>query len=360
MPETVTRILDENGKLVSGRDRPNLERDQLLFLYKTMLFNRLVDDRMTKLQRQGRIGFYVGSRGEEAAIVGSAYALAPQDWIVPCYREAGAAFIRGYPFYKFVCQIFGNQDDPMKGRQMPCHWGDPDLRLTSVSSPVGSQIPHATGLAMAAQYQGKDEVALVYFGDGATSQGDFHVACNFAGVYKSPVIFFCRNNQWAISIPFKNQTASEDIAIKAKAYGIRGIKIDGNDVLEVYQATLDAAERARKGHGPTLIEALTYRQGAHTTSDDPRAYRDDSEVKAWIKKDPILRFNKFLIGEGLWSEDQDQVLADEIDTEIRETIKQVETLAPPGIESIFEDVYDTMPRHLREQMVELINTKEQV
>ena len=269
MSDTILRIIDDQGKVCDEATLPELGRDDWYKIYRAMLFNRRLDERMTRLQRQGRIGFYVGSLGEEAAIIGSAFALEEQDWLVPCYREAGAALLRGYPLFDFLCQIYGNAEDRMKGRQMPCHWGSPGLHLAVVSSPVGTQIPHAVGLAMGARIQGRDEVALTFFGDGATSEGDFHVACNFAGVYKAPVVFVCRNNQYAISIPLEQQTASPSIAVKSEAYGIEGVRVDGNDVLAVYSVAQEAVERARSGGGATLIEAVTYRQGAHSTSDDP-------------------------------------------------------------------------------------------
>jgi pyruvate dehydrogenase E1 component alpha subunit len=354
MSETIFSIIDEQGEIREGARVPPLAEEDLLRLYRAMLFNRRVDERMTRLQRQGRIGFFVGSLGEEAAIIGSALALEKDDWLVPCYREAGAAFLRGYSFHDFLCQIYGNSEDCMKGRQMPCHWGSAALRLLPVSSPVGSQIPHATGLALAARIQGKSEVALVYFGDGATSQGDFHVACNFAGVFRAPVIFLCRNNQYAISVPLEKQTASRDIAVKAAAYGIEGVRVDGNDALAVYTVTEAAVRRARAGEGPTLIEALTYRQGAHSTSDDPRAYRNDDEVEEWKEKDPISRFKRFLLKRGLWSDERDARLEDQIREEIHSALEKVEALGPPELDTLFEDVLDTVPWHLEEQRASLI------
>ena len=323
MADEIRGVFDDQGKLKEKSQLPNLEDDALRRLYRAMVFNRRVDERMTKLQRQGRIGFFVGSTGEEAAIVASAFALRDDDWLVPCYREAGAAFLRGYSLYDFLCQVYGNVKDRMKGRQMPCHWVSPELHLATVSSPVASQIPHATGLGMAARIRGTDQLAMTYFGDGATSTGDFHVACNFAGVFKAPVIFLCRNNQYAISVPLEFQTASENLAVKAKAYGIEGLRVDGNDALAVYQVTLEAAERARAGDGPTMIEALTYRQGAHSTSDDPRAYRSDSEVEKWITKDPILRFRKFLENQGLWTEVLQEELEENIRTQLQTDRKSV-------------------------------------
>jgi len=354
MAEKILRILNDNGSIEPGAELPELSDSDLVRLYRAMLFNRRFDERMIRLQRQGRIGFYVGSVGEEAAIVGSAFALQPQDWVVPCYREAGAAFLRGYPMFEYVCQLFGNSRDPIKGRQMPCHWASSELHLASVSSPIATQIPHAVGLAMAAQTLGKPEVAVAYFGDGATSHGDFHVSCNFAAVFKAPVIFLCRNNQYAISVPVSQQTVSESMVIKAVAYGMEGILVDGNDALAVYTATKAAAEKARRGEGPTLIEALTYRQGAHTTSDDPRAYRSDDEVEAWKAKDPLLRLRLYLEAGGLWSESQETQFEEAFRDEIHELVEKAEVLGPPPVSTIFDDVFDRVPWHLERQRAELL------
>lgn len=354
MSNAMVQILDEAGKLRKGIQVPKVSEDDLLRLYRVMLLNRRVDERMVRLQRQGRIGFYIGSIGEEASILGSAFALKATDWIIPCYREAGAAFWRGYTLHQFISQLFGTADDANKGRQMPNHYGSREIRFASISSPVGSQIPHATGVGLAAKLSGKKEVALVYFGDGATSQGDFHVACNFAGVFRTPTVFFCRNNQWAISVPLKNQTASESIAIKAQAYGFPGVQVDGNDIFGVIQVTREAVERAREGKGPTLIEALTYRQGAHSTSDDPRAYRDDKEVESWRKRDPLERFRKHLISRKLWDDKKEESLEAEIKEEIQETLRKVEAAGPPSLESMFEDVYESLPWNLREQQEEAL------
>lgn len=352
------RILNEDGKIEEGAAVPDLSADDLRRLYRIMLLNRRIDERMVKLQRQGRIGFYIGSIGEEAAIVGSAFALQENDWIIPCYRELGAALLRGFPLFDLFCQFLGNAQDKVKGRQMPNHYCSRKLRFGSISSPVGSQIPHATGLGLAAKITGKKDVVLVYFGDGATSQGDFHVSCNFAGVYKTPTIFFCRNNQWAISVPLERQTASENLAIKAQAYGIEGVRVDGNDVLGVYSVSRQAAERARAGQGPTLVEALTYRQGPHSTSDDPRAYRDDREVEAWKKKDPLLRLKTYLIEQGYWSAQEDSQLEEELKSLIQKELKKAEKIGPPPLVTLFEDVFDTIPWHLREQYESVAEVEE--
>jgi 2-oxoisovalerate dehydrogenase E1 component alpha subunit len=353
MPDQRFQILAPDGTVVNGAEAPELPRKEMLGLYRMMLLNRRIDERMFRLQRQGRIGFFVGSTGEEASIIGSAYALSDEDWIVPCYREIGAALLRGYTLHDFMCQLFGNVEDKVKGRQMPCHWGSSALRLASVSSTVGSQLPQAAGLGHAMKIAGKKEAVLTYFGDGATSEGDFHVALNFAGVYKLPVVFLCRNNQWAISVPLKRQTASKNIAVKAPAYGIAGVQVDGNDVFAVYLATKDAVRSARNGDGATLIEALTYRQGAHTTSDDPRAYREDSEVEEWKRKDPIERYRRFLLQQGHLTERDNEELEKEIEEEILGTLKKVEGHALPGIETVVEDVFEEVPWHLEEQLREV-------
>ena len=243
-----------------------LGKEDLIRIYTEMLRLRILDQRMLTLQRQGRIGFYGTATGEEAAIIGSAFALGKDDWIFPALRQGGAALLRGYPLVEYISQCMGNAADKTKGRQMPSHYCYRPANFVSWSSCIGTQIPHAVGVAWAMKIRGDQNVAVAYMGDGATSQGDFHVAMNFAGVYKVPVVFFCQNNQWSISVNIKQQTASESIAIKAVAYGFEGVTVDGNDVLAVYSATKDAVDKARAGNGPALVEAVTYRMGAHSSS----------------------------------------------------------------------------------------------
>ncbi|MBI1747365.1 MAG: pyruvate dehydrogenase (acetyl-transferring) E1 component subunit alpha [Acidobacteria bacterium] len=350
--EDLISVLSENGIADKAVD-PNLSNADLLNLYRLMVFNRVLDERMVKLQRQGRIGFYIGSVGEEATVMGSAFALQPQDWIFPSYREAGAAFLRGFPLRAFLCQLMGNREDLTKGRQMPNHFSARPYNIVSISSPVGTQLPQAVGAAMAARYRGDDSISLAYFGDGTSSEGDFHVALNFAGVYKAPVIFVCRNNQWAISVPLNKQTASATIAIKAKAYGIDGVRVDGNDLPAVYQVTAAAAAKARSGGGATLIEAVTYRLSGHSTSDDPRVYRPEDEVAQWKGKDPILRFRLYLEKKGIWTTDEDAELFRRVDADIVTTLKEVEAIPSPPAESLFDDVYAQVPPHLAEQQASL-------
>ncbi len=342
------QVISNQG--VANRDvEPSIPSEDLLRLYRIMVLNRQLDDRMMKLQRQGRIGFYLQSMGEEATTVGTAYVLQPQDWIFPCYREPGAAFVRGFKLVDFVCQLIGNAGDRVKGRQMPNHYLYKEGNYTSVSSPVGTQIPQAVGTAWAAKIQKDPVVVLVYFGEGATSQGDFHVGMNFAGVFKAPCIFVCRNNGYAISVPRSRQTASESIAIKAKAYGFPGVRVDGNDILAVIRATREAADRARKGEGPTLIEAVTYRQGAHSSSDDPRAYRPDEELEQSVQGDPIVRFRKYLEEKKLWETSQEAALQEEVKQEILNAVAEAEKYGPPPVETLFEDVFAEIPPNLREQ-----------
>ena len=351
-PEPPFQILRPDGTVDEALD-PGLPAETLLEMHRHMLRARVLEDRMTTLQRQGRIGFHIGPPGEEACIVGAVMALNTTDWIIPSYREFPALFIRGVTLRSYLNNMYGNAEDPVKGRQMPDHWTARQHRIGSVSSPVGTQIPQAVGLSWAAQLSGKKEVALVYFGDGTTSQGDFHVGANFAGVFKTPTILLCRNNQWAISTPLHRQTASATFAQKAVAYGIRGVRVDGNDILAMYVATQEAAEYARSGNGPTLLEALTYRLGPHSTSDDPNSYRDEADVAPWRDRDPIDRFRAYLAGKGLLDLEEDAALEAKIDRDLKVLIKEVEQVPRPSIDSMFDDVYKELPWHLQEQKAEL-------
>lgn len=346
----IRSYLKEDG---SAAPDPQLEPELMRKMMAAMIWNRELDERLTKLQRQGRIGFHIGSVGEEALMIGSAAATRPNDWIVPCYREAGVAIYRGMSVERLVHNMYGTSEDPIQGRQMPCHYSDKEHNFLSISSPVGTQITQAAGVAWAMKLKKTSDVAVVYFGDGATSQGDFHNGLNFAGVYKVPCVFICRNNQWAISTPYETQTAAKTIAQKAVAYGIAGERVDGNDALASYAATRDAVERARRGEGPTLLEMYSYRQGAHSTSDDPRAYRKQEEVDAWVKKDPIERFKKYLTGRGLWSDADENAARNDIIGRLSQAIERAEKSPRPPVESLFTDVFKDRPQHLVEQQAEL-------
>jgi pyruvate dehydrogenase E1 component alpha subunit len=348
------RVLDEDGTLVGDPDEVLLSDEAILRLYRWMVLNRALDERMITLQRQGRIGFYIGSIGEEATVLGTASAMEQTDWIFPCYREHGAALLRGMPLVTFVCDLFGNAGDVMKGRQMPCHEAWRPGRYASISSPIATEIPHAVGAAWAARLKGEEMVSLTYFGEGATSAHDFHTGLNFAAVRKIPVVFVCRNNGWAISVPREKQTAAETIAQKAIGYGMRGERVDGNDLLAVFAATRRARARAAAGEGPTLVECVTYRIEGHSTSDDPRVYRPAELVEPWKKKDPILRVRRWLSRQGALDEAADARLRDEVREEIQRALQAAESFPPkPPVETLFEHVYAEPLRQQREQLEEL-------
>jgi pyruvate dehydrogenase E1 component alpha subunit/2-oxoisovalerate dehydrogenase E1 component alpha subunit len=345
------QILTPSGA-VKGKT-PSLSNDNLRTLYRRMLQLRLLDDRMMALQRQGRIGFYGTSTGEEATVVGSAFALQDQDWIYPALRQGGAALIRGYPLTKFLAQLMGSGDDVLKGHMQPAHYAYRGANIVSWSSVVGNQLPQAVGTAMAAKYRGDDTVTLGYVGDGGTSTSDFHVAMNFAGVFRPPIVILCQNNHWSISTPVSAQTATKTLHVKAKAYGFPGVRVDGNDVFAVYAATKRAVDLARAGKGPSFIEAVTYRIGAHSTADDPSRYRDEEEVKKWRAKDPLDRLRTYLRNRGVLDDVQEDNLQMKVDQEISEAIKQAEAAPPLSWKTLLEDVYAEDTWNLREQREEL-------
>ncbi len=332
---------------------PSLRDEDLRKMYRHMLVVRRFNERMLLLQRQGRIGFFIESTGEEAAQIGSAFALARNDWVYESYRDPGLCLVRGVPLKLLVNQLMGNADDPNKGRQMGVHWGYRDWNLVSISSPVGCRLSQAVGTAYAARFKKDNIVCVASFGDGATSQGEFHSAMNFAGVFKVPVIFLCKNNQYAISTPVRRQTASQNIAIKAEAYGFEGVLVDGNDVLASYKVMKAAVDKARSGAGPTLIEAVTYRMGSHSSSDDASKYRSVEEVELWKTRDPIVRFRRYLSKKGLLTEQEDRSIQEEVDKEIVSTIKESEKVPRPTPYSMFTDVYAEMPWHIKEEADEL-------
>jgi pyruvate dehydrogenase E1 component alpha subunit/2-oxoisovalerate dehydrogenase E1 component alpha subunit len=304
------------------------------------------------LQRQGRVSFYGESRGQEASVVGSAVAMEPQDWLVPALREAGAGVVRGLTLDSDVAQIYGNGNDITKGRQMPCHPCDNAINYVVMSSCVASQFPHAVGIAMAMKASGdKDKVCVGYMGDGGTSEGDFHVAINFAGVFKAPVVLVCQNNQWAISTPGTMQTASETIALKGIGYGVEALRADGNDLFAVYEVMKYALDKARRGDGPTFLELLTYRVSAHTSSDDPTRYRDEGVTEVWRnQRDPITRLRRFMESRGWLDEAGHERAAAAIEANLREVIARQEAAGNPGVDTIIEDVYEEPTWLLQEQL----------
>jgi pyruvate dehydrogenase E1 component alpha subunit len=347
------QVIRDDGSLDPNLD-PGLSIDQVVALYKAMVRIRVIDDRLNRIQRQGRIAFHVSALGEEAAIVGSAAALRDQDWIVPCYREVGALLWRGYPLQRYIDHMYGNAGDPVRGRQMPDHTFSREHRYLSVSAPIGTQIPHAVGVAMAARKRGLDECVGVFFGDGATSSNDFHAAMNFAGVYRAPVLFLCRNNGYAISLPTERQTAVRTLAEKATAYRVPASRIDGNDVLAVWRTVREAVRRAAEGGGPSFIELMTYRLGGHSTSDDPRIYRDQEEVDAWSRADPLLRLRTHLEQRQVWSADLDSDWLSICEEEVKGCVRRAESTPPSELRDVFKDVYAEQPWHLREQEAECL------
>lgn len=337
------RILDSNGQIVKPEDLPELSDDELLHLYRTMLYTRVIDEKALSYQRQGRMLTYAPNTGQEAAQVGSAYALKQEDWLVPSFRELGALLIKGVPLKSIYLYWYGNE----WGSYMP-----EGVRVLPTSVPIASQLQHATGIAMANNIKGEKSVAIGYVGDGGTSQGDFHESLNFASVFRAPVVFIIQNNQWAISVPRQIQTMSENLALKSIAYGMPGILVDGNDVLAMYTVTKEAVDRARRGEGPTLIEAYTYRLGAHTTSDDPTKYRDEADVEKWRPKDPILRFKTYLLEKGVLTEEWDTKTKEELEKEVMSTFESLEGNSDTEIEDIFKYTYETITPQLEEQLDE--------
>jgi len=347
----VIRVLDDDGRVVHPEREPALSTDDLRRLYRTMMLVRILDERMLRLQRQGRMGFYLTSLGEEATHIGAAHALRMGDWLYPAYREVGAALYRGYPLRTFMCQLFGNAEDPVKGRQMPVHHSVRRLNFVSVSSPVGSHIPHAVGTAWAAKLQKTEDVAVAFFGDGATSTPTFHVSATFAALKKAPAILLCRNNGWAISVPSSVQTASRSFAQKAVAYGMPGVLVDGQDILAMIHVVAEAAARARRGDGPTLIEARTYRLGAHSSSDEPSKYRDPEEPREWERRDPIEKLRKYARARGALDAAFEEQTREEIDAEITDALAYAEGRpAKPPLSSLVEDVFAQTTPRLREEL----------
>ncbi|MEM3030436.1 MAG: pyruvate dehydrogenase (acetyl-transferring) E1 component subunit alpha [Candidatus Micrarchaeia archaeon] len=335
-------ILNQDGSYDESLE-PRLPRELLDKIYRTMVLERTFDAKALSLQRQGRLLTYAPSEGEEATHVASAFALEEGDWLFPSYREHGAYFARGLPPKLLFLSFMGSED----GNRIP-----DGINAFTIIIPIASQVLHATGAALADRLLGRKRVSLVFFGDGGTSEGDFHEGLNFAGTFKCPIVFVCRNNQYAISVPRERQTASETLAQKALAYGFPGIQVDGNDVLAVYKATRDAVERARAGQGPTLIECLTYRIGPHTTADDPTRYRSEEEVAAWRRRDPVERFRNYLKRKGLWSEAYEEEVAREAQAVIEEAVKEAEAHSPSPT-AFFHFVFEKMTPNLLEQEEEL-------
>ena len=330
--------------MLDDAEVPDLSDDEFLEIYEQMKLARHFDQRAVSLQRQGRMGTYPPLSGQEAAQVASAHALDTDDWMFPSYREHGAALVRGFGLKRTLLYWMGHE----QGNAIP-----EDVNLFTVAVPIATQIPHATGAAWASRLQGEEKAFLCYFGDGATSEGDFHEGLNFAGVFDAPAVFFCNNNQWAISVPREKQTASETIAQKANAYGFEGVRVDGNDVFAVHDVVTEALENAKDGDGPTLIEAVTYRRGAHTTTDDPSVYRDEDDAADWLQEDPLDRSRTYLEEEFGWSDEDQEAVEQWATEEVARAVEAAEDHTGYEPEEMFEHVYEEMPAHLREQRRQL-------
>jgi pyruvate dehydrogenase E1 component alpha subunit/2-oxoisovalerate dehydrogenase E1 component alpha subunit len=342
------RVLSEDGRADPDVD-PRLPPEVLQRLHREMLLLRRLDERLTAMQRQGRIGSHTASSGQEAVPVAAAMVVRSSDWIFPGFREGGAMLVRGFPLRRYLAQVFGTRDDVLRGRQMPGHQSAREANHVSWSSCVGNQLSHAVGAAWAARRRGDDVATLAFFGDGATSSPDFHAALNFAAVLSVPCVFICQNNQYAASTPLTRQTAAASIAIKGRAYAVPGLRIDGNDVLAVYRGIEQALAAARSGAGPRLIEAVTYRLGSHSTADDPTRYRTEAEVDEWRKLDPLTRLEAHLRLLGLFDDVTSSRLEEEVRSVLDEAIELAEGQPPPDLGSLFEDVFARIPWHLAEQ-----------
>jgi pyruvate dehydrogenase E1 component alpha subunit len=346
------RILEPDGSVRQGAEAPDLDPETLLAMYRDLKLARRFDERAVSLQRQGRIPNYAPMTGQEGAQVGSAYAMADDDWLFPTYREHAAAYVRGVDLASLLLVMAGHRE----GYDYP-----EDANVLPAYVPIATQVPQAMGLAWGKQLQGDDDVvALCHFGDGATSEGDFHEGLNFAGVFDVPAVFFCNNNQWAISVPRERQSASATLAQKAHAYGFEGVLVDGMDPLAVYKVTHEALEKAKNPdsvadnpHGrakrPTMIEAIQYRFGAHTTADDPSVYREEDEVERWKRKDPIPRLEGFLRERGVLDDEAVDTIQQSVEDEVAEAISEAETIERPDPSSMFENVYEEPTDRLEAQ-----------
>ncbi len=340
LKKKILRILDQEGKIVNKDLEPKFTDEELIEIYRQMALGRVADLKAVQFQRQGRMLTFVVNQGQEAAQIEPMLAVNKTDWLVPGFREFNAMLHHGVSLETSYLYWYGNE----KGSKHP-----EDVRVLPVNIIIGTQINHAVGLAYARKMKKTDEVVLTFIGDGGTSHGEFHEGMNFGAVLNVPMVVIIQNNHWAISTPRSKATKSETLAQKAIAYGIPGIQVDGNDVLAMYVATKEAVERARRGEGPTLIEAVTYRLGAHTTSDNPSIYRTDEETKPWLERDPLKRFQIYLTKKGLWDDEKEEKLQKELNDFVLETFRKVEASGAVDLEEIFKYNYETMTPELEEQ-----------
>lgn len=350
----ILQVLDREGAANGSLPDPGLSKEESRMLYETMVMLRKIDERGWKLQRSGRIAFWIPLRGQEAVQVGATHALKPEDWIFRAHREMAPWLMRGASLGDMFAQFFGAESEPQKGRRLPCLLGNRSINMVQGPTQVGSFIPHACGVAWGAKLRGDDVKVLGLFGDGATSRSEFHSAMNFAGIQQPPVIFMCVNNSWAVSTPLDRQTAQANFAIKGDAYGVRNMRVDGNDPLAVYAVTKAAREDVDE-LGPVLIEAITYRLGYHTSSDNPDLYRQEKEAALWADWDPIRRMKKYLQGNDWWSDADESRLDQRCAEEIQTAIEEASERAVPGAESQFEDVFEQSTWLLDEQKSRMLS-----
>ncbi|KAL0556448.1 hypothetical protein IC582_004962 [Cucumis melo] len=352
------RVLHETGDIITPNNFNQLTKDVAIKMYKDMITLQIMDNIFYEAQRQGRISFYLTSSGEEAIAVASAAALLPDDVVLAQYREPGVLLWRGFTLQEFANQLFGNKRDYGKGRQMPIHYGSNHHNYFTISSPLGTQLPQAVGIAYSLKMDKKDACAVAYFGDGTTSEGDFHAALNFAAVLGAPVIFICRNNGWAISTSIEEQFRSDGVVVKGQGYGVRSIRIDGNDALAVYTAVHKARSMAIREKMPILIEALTYRVGHHSTSDDSSKYRTTDEIQYWkMERNPVDRFAKWISNNGWFSQEDESNHKITVKKLLLEAIQNAEKTEKPPLSELFNDVYDHLPKNLQEQEEVLRQTR---
>eukprot|EP00004_Rigifila_ramosa_P019377 TRINITY_DN4905_c3_g1_i2.p1 TRINITY_DN4905_c3_g1~~TRINITY_DN4905_c3_g1_i2.p1 ORF type:complete len:433 (+),score=95.76 TRINITY_DN4905_c3_g1_i2:97-1299(+) len=351
-------IMNSRGDIVEGATAPAalVKNESLLKkMYESMIRITVMDNVLYDAQRQGRISFYMTSYGEEATHIGSAAPLHPDDMVWAQYREVGVLMWRGFTYTDIMNQCYGNHYDLGKGRQMPVHYGSAKLNFQTISSPLATQIPQAVGGAYAFKIQKKPNVVIVYFGEGAASEGDFHAAMNFAATLEVPCIFFCRNNGYAISTSTHDQYRGDGIAGRGPAYGMATIRVDGNDLFAVYSATEAARAHALANNKPVLIEAMTYRGGHHSTSDDASRYRSTEEKNFWLEElSPLTRFGRYLSHRGLWNEVMEHEFRDKVRLEVLDALRKAEPEKKPSLRMMFTDVYDTLPPHLQKQQQELV------
>nr|ACO14573.1 2-oxoisovalerate dehydrogenase subunit alpha, mitochondrial precursor [Caligus clemensi] len=350
----IYRVCDRKGKVISPGGEPALDQEELIRMYKSMTLLNTMDKILYESRRQGRISFYMTNYGEEATHVGSAAAMDSRDIVYGQYRETGVLIHRGMTLENIMNQCYSNRLDQGKGKQMPVHYGSKDLNFVTISSPLATQMPQAAGTAYAFKRAQNGLAVICYFGEGAASEGDAHAAFNFAATLECPIIFFCRNNGYAISTPVEEQFKGDGVAVRGPAYGMSTIRVDGNDLFAVYNATKEARSIAVRYNRPVLIEAMTYRIGHHSTSDDSSAYRSVDEVRYWDVKDhPITRFSLYLKDKGLWNDDMEKEWRKDARKQVLEAFAKAEKELKPAIKEMFSDVYDEIPQHLQSQMKEM-------